>query len=85
MKKILFISIFLSINLVAFSQWTKKSNTPGTAKNHNVTFTIDGIGYAFTGFNTNGRFIYNSGSKYNPDTDTWTTLNVFPGGARGFA
>lgn len=70
---------------MAFSQWTTKTSKSGVAVNHPVTFTIDGMGYAFTGFNTSLSRIYNAGYQYNPTTNSWSFLRNFPGGARGFA
>ncbi len=85
MKKVVFTTLMLSCSVIAFAQWTTKADMSGDGKNHPVTFAIDGFGYAVTGYNTIGGFIYNDGYKYDPSNNSWTPLSPFPGGFRGFA
>lgn len=85
MKRLLLIISLTSYYFFASAQWTTKTDLPAIGKNHPVTFSIDGIGYAFTGYNTNSSQIYSSGYKYDPQSDSWTQLSNFPAGARGFA
>lgn len=81
--KFIFSILLLTCSSYIFSQWTSKSPVIGDPKNHPVTFTIDSIGYAATGYNTKKQALYQDVIKYNPRTDSWTALKDFPGGARG--
>ena len=85
MKKIILTLATITFSLLSSAQWTKKTDVLGGGKNHFVTFTIDSLGYAVTGLNTNASLIYSSSYKYDPSTDTWSSLANFPGGARGLA
>ena len=85
MKKSVLLAIMLFSCVIAFSQWTTKTDLTGVGKNHPVTFTINGKGYVFTGYNYDLNRVYADGYIYDPETDLWTQLSNFPGGARGLA
>lgn len=73
-----------TLSLSAQTNWQQKSNIPGSARNHPVTFSIDGKGYVLTGFAT-PNMLLNDFHRYDPVADSWTSLASFPGGVRGFA
>ncbi len=76
--------ITLTLNIQAQTNWVQKDFLPGSARNHPVTFTIDGKGYLLTGFSAPSRLL-NDFYEYDPATDEWTQKADFPGLARGFA
>jgi len=83
MKKIILLGcLCLSLNIVAQS-WTPIADFPA-GMHHPVTWAIDGFGYAATGTDAT-----NSPTKdfyrYDPSTDSWTTMAQFPGSPRSFA
>lgn len=92
MKKITsFFSIALLLltalpSLYAQSGWTQKASLPagGNARHHPITWAIDSLGYVLTG-TTNASVGNNDFYEYNPATDSWRTLNNFPGPARSFS
>ena len=87
MKKIILLAlVFLGFQSIAqVNTWTQVASPPSsyTARNHPVTFAIDGFGYLLTGFS--GQFLHSDFYKYDAANDSWSTLPNFPGGARGFA
>lgn len=85
MKKLTSLLSALFLCWGANAQWTQLTELSGTGRNHPVTFSINGQGYVFTGYNTAFYNFFDDGYKYDPVSDTWTTLNDFPGGERGFA
>lgn len=85
MNKYLYLTLTLLIlySGLTAQDWTAISSLP-SGKHHPVTFAIDGVGYAFTGWDAvNGpsRDAY----KYDPSNDTWSTLPQFSGAARSYA
>lgn len=64
--------------------WTKRADYPGGKIVDLTTFTLDGYGYA-------GLFIDNYGNmsnsfyKYNPKTDSWSSIAKLPGSSRWLA
>lgn len=86
MKFISTLIICCCLSLLGYSQtnWEQKSFLPGVARNHPVTFSIDGKGYVVTGFQAPSRLL-NDFYEYDPATNNWTTKASFPGSARGFA
>lgn len=85
MKKLITLSaIFLSLNLFGQSQtWVGLAGIP-EGVHHPVTFAIGDFGYSITGTNSLGGEISRV-RRYNPITDSWSSLSNFPGGARSFA
>ena len=85
------IFIFLLSSLLLFSQtWETLTELPinGGERHHPVTFSIDGIGYVATGAGMNqsgGTVVFRDVNAYDPTTDTWSSLNLFPGAPRGFS
>ena len=59
--------------------WESVANFPFTGVHHPVTFSYGDDAYVVTGSNTDNVY------KYNSLTDSWTQLNSFPGGVRGYA
>lgn len=66
----------------AAEQWQEKGDFMGKIRHHPVTFSIDGTGYAGLG---DAESTYDDFYKYNPLSDSWTKLNSFGGGPRGYA
>ena len=85
MKYFILSTFLVCASLTAHSQWTTKANLGASARNHPVTFSIDGLGYVFTGYRTTAGQVFSDGLSYDPETDSWSNLSNFPGGARGFA
>lgn len=82
-KTILLFSLFISC--FSFGQsWTSLGDLPPAyqARNHPVTFSVDGYGYVSTGY---GSSFYSDFWKYDPVADSWEQLDPFPGPARGFS
>ena len=78
MKKLLF--LFILIPILSLSQtWEHVNNFPFEGVHHPVTFSYGDDAYVVTGSNTDNVY------KYDSSTDSWTQLNPFPGGIRGFA
>ena len=66
-----------------FAQTWEQMGDAIDGRHHPISFSIDGKGYAVTGTTSNGnptKDVY----KYNPITDTWSSLADFPGAARSF-
>ena len=78
MKKLLFLIIFIPLLCVS-QTWESVNNFPFTGVHHPVTFSYGDDAYVITGSNTDNVY------KYNSITDSWTQLNSFPGGVRGYA
>lgn len=85
MKHLYSLILLLLTASFSFAQWTKRSEFPDLGRNHQVTFSIDGIGYVMTGYNTISSGFTNTVHAYDPSTDTWTEKSGFGGGYRGFA
>ena len=78
MKKLLY--LFILIPFLCVSQtWEHVNNFPFEGVHHPVTFSHGDDAYVITGSNTDNVY------KYDSSTDSWTQLNPFPGGIRGFA
>jgi N-acetylneuraminic acid mutarotase len=81
---------FILIQMFAFmlfsQEWEEVEGLPTNAleRNHPVNFTLNGFGYAMTGFNGGG-FLLDDVYRYNPETDSWSSRGTHPGGPRGFA
>ena len=86
MRSLTIICILLCSSLSSFSQfWDPIAPVPNDFRSdHSFGFSLDGIGYLVSGFDTDEGYTDHFFS-YDPDTDTWTQKNPFPGPARGFA
>ncbi len=85
MTKILLLFLFIPASLVA--QWTQVSSLPSSFQtDHSFGFAINGTGYIVAGsrLTSFGSFPSNRFYKYSPDIDSWTQLDGFPGGDRGY-
>lgn len=61
--------------------WTQKSDIPFTDRYNQICFSLNGKAYILGGFDfTNSKLELNDFYQYNPETDTWTQLDNFPGG-----
>ena len=90
MKQLLFSTLYITLIVTTSAQtWTEVSSLPNNASSRNnpVTFSLNGYGYVATGYyNQNRELRYlNDVLKYDPNSDEWTTLDTFPGPARGFS
>ncbi|NQX90849.1 MAG: T9SS type A sorting domain-containing protein [Flavobacteriales bacterium] len=75
------ILLLLLCPILAFSQtWETVSTYNGAGRHHPITFSIDGFGYVLSGSTYQPDFY-----KYDPVADSWTQLDDFPGGGRGFS
>ncbi len=83
-KYIYHLTIFLLLSLTVQSQdWTAIEDLP-SGKHHPVTFALDGVGYAFTGWDAvsgPSRDAY----RYDPAADEWSIMPQFSGAPRSFA
>lgn len=64
--------------------WTQVANIPGSVRRNAVAFTIQGFGYVGTGMDsvvatTPGANTLNDFWKYNPTTNSWSSIAPFPG------
>lgn len=61
--------------------WTERKSLPAgaLARNHPVTFTLDGKGYVATGNTVNNSDVFKDVWRYDPGTNDWEELAVFPG------
>jgi N-acetylneuraminic acid mutarotase len=83
MKNILLVLFLSFLNSLWAQQWTQVADIP-QGRHHPVTWGIDGVGYMVTGSNFSNnptRSFY----RYNPTTDSWANMGLFPGLARSFA
>jgi len=72
------------MSTVATCQWEQISSLPASFQtDHSFGFALDGKGYIMTGQTSNSRFT-NAMYEYDPFLDTWTQMDNFPGGIRGF-
>lgn len=83
MKKLLLLgSCLISMGLLAQS-WTPVADIPAGV-HHPVTWGIGDYGYSATGTNASNQPT-NDFYRYDPQNDSWNTLQDFPGTARSFA
>ena len=64
--------------------WTQKASFPGVPREAPVSFAIGNYGYAglgAVGDNHGGFYLQSDFYKYDPTTDSWITLGIFPGSA----
>ena len=83
----LFIAIYLSFfcSIVPAQNWEQVSPLPAAFNktHHSFAFSFNNLGYIVTGSSDTG--VRDDFYEYNPNTDSWTALYPFPGGARSFA
>ncbi len=85
MKQLFTILAISSCALLNAQEWLDVASLPSSAaKHHPVTFAIDGIGYSVAGSNSFDVSTATS-HKYDPIADDWSTIESFPGIARGFS
>lgn len=73
-------SFFITIT---HGQWVQKADVPGEARHHPLTFGLNGSGYLLAGSSNSTDL--DDMYKYDVASDSWTQMDDFPGGARGFA
>jgi N-acetylneuraminic acid mutarotase len=83
MKRTLLILLSLCFTAVYAQSWTQVADIP-SARHHPVTWGIDGIGYMVTGTNFANNPTRNF-YRYNPTSDSWANMGLFPGTGRSFA
>ena len=75
---------FLASTVTA-QNWEQVSPLPAAFNktHHSFAFSFNNLGYIVTGSSDTG--VRDDFYEYNPNTDSWTALSPFPGGARSFA
>lgn len=83
-KLLLLCVITFSLRLSA-QDWEAVSPLPAAFNktHHSFAFSFNNLGYLVTGSSDTG--VRDDFYQYNANTDSWTALSPFPGGARGFA
>src|SRR5687767_246561 len=79
------ISAYILLHISAIAQsWLPATAPPNFLTDHTFGFSLDGKGYLVAGTEEftgpSNKFM-----EYDPSTDAWTTLDPFPGPARGYA
>ena len=72
---------------VTAQKWTEVASLPDSvyARNHPITFSLDGYGYFGTGYNHDDTtLVFDDFYKYDPDKNEWSAMEPFPGEPRGF-
>ncbi len=84
MKHFFSLTLFSLCTLIAAAQtWEPMAPMP-SGRHHPVTFALDGQGYSFTGSDALTG-LSSDGYKYDPASDSWSTIASFPGAPRSFA
>jgi hypothetical protein len=78
MKKIFILSVAVCFSASCFSQglWSQKATYPAATGSSSITFSIQSIGYMYTGDSTHNFF------AYDPVANTWAAKADLPGPAR---
>ena len=79
------LSLLCCVGLSAFhaQSWEPFASVPsGFVSDHSFGFALNGAGYLVAGQTPDG--FSDNMFKYDPVTDTWSTLPDFPGPARGY-
>ena len=82
--------ILLSLSVILLSPWAlaqsweSMTGHDGVGRHHPITVANDQYGYVIAGQSSNGTDL-DDVHRYEFATDTWTQLDDFPGGARGYA
>lgn len=85
-QKILLSILLISLSLGLTAQEWEELNSPPFFKHHSNGFGFNGKAYVMEGVDpTNVESTSTAVWEYTPDTDTWASLESFPGPARGFA
>ena len=84
MKLVYIFLLFFCFQLHA-QQWVQVSSLPSefSETHHSFGFSFNNMGYLVTGNSPTG--MKDDFYQYDPVNDTWTMLEPFPGGGRGFA
>lgn len=64
---------------IATNVWVQRADLPGPPRHHPYHFNIGNDAYVCFG---HGASIYNDVYRWSQDTNSWTTMNPFPGEAR---
>lgn len=85
--KYFILGLLLAFTNANSQNWTEGTPLPqGTVvRNHPITFSIGDNAYYLTGFSETTGAIYSDFYKYDSKTEEWETMELFPGGPRGFA
>ena len=87
MKVFALVSLIVLLQVDVIAQvWEPVQSLPAAApaRHHPTTFSIDGKGYLVAGAEANTVALGDC-YEYDPNSDSWTQKNDFPGLARGFA
>ncbi len=84
MVKLIILILTVTFSSLSAQFWKERSPLPNPAegRHHPVTFSIGEFGYVGLG-STPTKYSDNF-FRYDPKTDSWDELNLFPGGGRGF-
>jgi len=82
---ILLISVFCASQLLHGQYvWVQNQDTPFSERDDAVAVSLNGYGYAGTGFDNSFTPLYDWW-RYDPNLDSWQQMADFPGGARQYA
>ncbi|MBK9272693.1 MAG: T9SS type A sorting domain-containing protein [Saprospiraceae bacterium] len=81
------IGFFVNPVIGQLRSWTRMETMPRSAqaRNHPVTFSLDGKGYVTTGNTITNSLFLKDVWRYDPELNSWEELDTFPGLARGYA
>jgi N-acetylneuraminic acid mutarotase len=83
---LLMLIIFFSSLVEGQGEWIRLKDSEVTSRHHPVTFAVGGNAYLLTGTTAQSNPLGTDNFyRYNPEEDSWTELERFPGGARSYA
>ena len=83
MKNLNIFKLLIFVPFFCMAQWQEKASLPIDGRHHPVCVTANNLGYVITGVSDEGAT--NSFVSYDPESNEWSELTTFPGGARGYA
>lgn len=79
----LFALLLHAAGMIRAQEWEPTSSPPDFTSDHTYGFALEGLGYLVAG-TTEFEGPTDAFLQYDPQTDTWTTLEPFPGPGRGY-
>ena len=86
MNRFHFLVAFLLAAFAVSAQdsWTQMTSPVGNGRHHPITVANDQYGYVLAGQAGFASLNLDDVHRYDPTSDSWETLGVFPGGGRGY-